>query len=296
MSPSHRRTARPISRRRLLAAGGLAFAVLGVATTEQACAQDRASPQRDASPRADGSPRVDGSPHVDASQLKRTSIGKSQGGQPINLVHLGGDRRRVLVLGGQHGSPEGNAVMLADAILSYFAEHERELPKGIGLDVITVANPDGFIDGSRQYRSGVDPNRNWASGDWEPDAYDSLGQYWHGLGGPTPMSEPETRALASWITRWRPALVVNYHSAGGFVSTGQTGLSWDLADVYAEASGYPSFGPDRPPFGYAITGAMDGWLAGRRIADIFVELTTFEDPEIEENLAGMSAVLRHLAG
>ena len=108
------------------------------------------------------------------------------------------------------------------------------------------------------------------------------------------MSEPETRQLASWITRHRPTLVVNYHSAGGFVSTDQDGLSWDLAGVYAEASGYPCYGPDAP-FGYPITGAMDGWLAGRGIADLFVELSTMEEPDIDENLAGLLAVLEHLA-
>jgi zinc carboxypeptidase len=260
---------RSISRRRLLAAGGLALSLLA-AGGGRASAQARASAPRP------------------------TVVGRSRGGQPINAFHLGGERRRVLVLGGQHGSPEANAVDLADAILDYFVQHESEIPKGVGLDIIPVANPDGFITGSRQYLSGVDPNRNWASGDWERDAYDSLGRYWYGLGGPVPMSEPETRQLAAWISRRRPALVVNYHSAGGFVSTGQTGLSWDLANLYAEASGYPCFGPDRPPFGYPVTGAMDGWLAGHGIADIFVELTTLEDPETEENLAGLLAILPHL--
>ena len=271
MSLSHRRTAQSISRRRLLAAGGLTFAALAVGV-DQAWAQGR------------------------ASAPKRTVIGRSQGGQPITAVHLGTGRRRVLVLGGQHGSPEGNAVTLADAILDYFTHRDGEIPKNVGLDVIAIANPDGFIDGTRQYRSGVDPNRNWASGDWEPDAYDSWGHLWQGLGGPTPMSEPETRALASWITRQRPAVVINIHSAGGFVTTGQKGISWDLSDVYGEASGYPSYGPDRPPFGYSITGAMDGWLAGRNIPDLFVELSNLEAAEIDENLAGVSAVLRHLAG
>ena len=277
MSLSLRRIARPISRRHLLVAGGLAVSALAVGT-EQACAHDYAAPQ------------------IDASPPRRTVIGKSRGGQPIRVYQLGGDRQRVLVLGGQHGWPEGNSVTLAAAILGYFVEHQREIPEGIGLDVIAIANPDGYVDGSRQYRSGVDPNRNWASADWEPDACDSLGRCYQGLGGPVPMSEPETRHLAAWISRRRPTLVVNYHSAGGFVSTDQTGLSWDLLDVYSEASGYPAYGPDRPPFGYAITGALDGWLAGRGIADIFVELTTLEDPEIEENLAGLSAVLARLAG
>jgi len=264
-------TSRPISRRRLLAAGGLALSMLA-ARGGQARAQERAAP------------------------LKPVVIGRTQGGQRIDAYHLGGDRRRVLVVGGQHGAPEGNTIVLADAILDYFSQHERDIPKGVGLDVIPIANPDGFIHGSRQYLSGVDPNRNWDSGDWEPDAYDSLDQFWEGLGGPAPMSEPETKQLAAWIMRRKPTLVVNYHSEGGFVSTGQTGLSWDLSDVYGEASGYPSFGPDRPAFGYPITGAMDGWLARQGIADIFVELSTLEDPEIAENVAGLQAVLTHLAG
>jgi hypothetical protein len=259
----------PISRRRLLAAGGLA-AASSLLRVEAAWAETHAPVVR---------------PDV---------VGKSRGGQPITVYQLGEGRRRVLVLGGQHGEPEANAVNLADAILRYLAENPRAIPKSIGADIITVANPDGYITGSRQYLSGVDPNRNWASGDWEPDAYDSLGRYIEGLGGPVPMSEPETRQLASWITRRRPILVVNYHSAGGFVSTSQTGLSWDLAEIYAQAGRYPCYGPDAP-FGYTITGAMDGWLEGKGIADLFLELPTFTDADVDDNLAGLLAVLEHLA-
>jgi zinc carboxypeptidase len=271
MLDRHRQTAHPIGRRRLLAAGGgLALSLLAVGAAP-ARAQSSLAP------------------------LKRMAVGRSRGGRQIVSYHLGGGRRRVLVLGGQHGSPEANTVTLADAIVDHFWHDEADIPRGVGLDIIPLANPDGYISGRRQFLSGVDPNRNWASGDWEPDAYDSLGQFWNGLGGPVPMSEPETRVLASWITRYRPVLVVNYHSAGGFVSTSQAGISWDLADVYGEASGYPSYGPDRPPFGYSITGAMDGWLAARGIADLFVELSTLEDPEVDENLAGLTAVLARLA-
>jgi hypothetical protein len=259
----------PISRRRLLAAGGLAVSML-------AGQAGRASAQ------------------VRPPAIKPTVVGKSRGGQPIVANHVGDDRQRVVVLGGQHGSPEANAVDLTNAILDYVSHHPSSIPKGVGLDIITIANPDGYITGSRQYLSGVDPNRNWASGDWEPDAYDSLGRYFLGLGGPVPMSEPETRSLAAWISRRRPDLLVNYHSAGGFVSTSQDGLSWELADVYARASDYPCYGPDAP-FGYPITGAMDGWLAGKGIADLFVELSTLTGSEVEENLAGLIAVLERLA-
>jgi hypothetical protein len=222
-------------------------------------------------------------------------IGKSQGGQPIIVFQVGSGRRSVLVIAGQHGSPEANAVDVADTLLQYFAEHEREIPKGITLDVITVANPDGYILGYRQYLSGVDPNRNWPSVDWDTDAYDSLGRFWYGLGGPAPMSEPETRHIARWVERRRPLVVVNYHSAGGFISTRQSGLSDELSDLYAAASGYPYYSLADRPFGYPISGAMDAWLEEIGIADIFVELTTLEDPEIEENLAGLRAVLARLA-
>ena len=80
-----------------------------------------------------------------------------------------------------------------------------------------VANPDGLAAGSRQFPSGVDPNRNWGGGDWRADAYDSNAVFRVGLGGSEPFSEPETRALADWVLANRPALVVNYHSAGGFM-------------------------------------------------------------------------------
>jgi hypothetical protein len=279
-----------------LIAGGLAVPLLGIASV--ACADGKPHGSSADDLVAGRAPSDNGATvnEMPTGDRRSATIGRTQGGQPIHVAQFGGDRRRVLVLSGQHGSPEANAVDLANAMLAHFAEREAELPKGVGLDIITVANPDGFIAGSRQFLSGVDPNRNWASGDWEVDAYDSLGRFTPGLGGPVPMSEPETRQLASWITRRRPEVVVNYHSAGGFVSTGQDGRSWDLAATYAAASGYPCYGPEQQPFGYRITGAMDGWLAGRGIADIFVELSTLDEPEIEENLAGLSAVLARLAG
>ena len=56
------------------------------------------------------------------------------------------------------------------------------------------------------------------------------------------MSEPETRQLAAWILQRKPYLVINYHSAGGFVSTGQDGPSWELSNIYGAASGYPHEG------------------------------------------------------
>ena len=225
-----------------------------------------------------------------------TTIGISQGGQPLVVYHLGDGDARVLVLGGQHGGPEANTVELATNILAYFEEHPDELPPNVGLDVLPVANPDGLAAGSRQLLSGVDPNRNWGGSDWQPNAYDSNGRYRVGLGGPEPFSEPETRALADWVLASRPALVNNYHSAGGFMFGGRQGLAGELSSAYAEATGYAWPQPgQRSPLPYTASGSMNIWLREMGIPGLLVELSTPWGAELDRNLAGLKAVLARLA-
>ena len=229
---------------------------------------------------------------VAAAEPTWTVIGFSQGGLPLVVHHLGGGARRVLVVGGQHGGPEANTIRLADGLLAYFTDRPAELPAAAGLDVLTVANPDGAESGSRQFLSGVDPNRNWGSADWQPDGWDSNGLLRPGLGGPWPFSEPETRALRDWILQQRPELVINYHSAGGFMFGGQS----ELVEAYAEASGYRRPTPGGPsPLGYRVTGSMNVWLREQGLPGILIELTSPYNPEIERNLACLRAALRVLS-
>ena len=215
------------------------------------------------------------------------------------LYELGDGPRRVLVLGGQHGAPEANTVELVDGLLEYFATNPQEIPAGLMLDVLPVANPDGLAAGVRQFSSGVDPNRNWGSSDWRSDAYDSNAVFRVGLGGPEPFSEQETRTLADWIVANQPVFVLNYHSAGGFMFGSRDGLAGELSAAYAAASGYawpaPGAGGQRSPLGYPVSGSMNGWLREQGIAAILVELSTPRSTEIERNLAGLKAVLAELA-
>src|SRR5712671_8224371 len=200
------------------------------------------------------------------AEPRASSIGTSQGGAPLVVYSLGDGPKRVLILGGQHGGPEANTVELVGGLLDYFAQNTAELPSGIELDVLPVANPDGLAAGSRQFSSGVDPNRNWGGTDWRSDAFDSNAVFRVGLGGPEPFSERETRALADWILANRPAFIINYHSAGGFMFGGRDGLGGDLSSAYADASGYswPSPGggggaggtANRSPLPYSASGSM----------------------------------------
>ncbi|MDP8922272.1 MAG: twin-arginine translocation signal domain-containing protein [Chloroflexota bacterium] len=225
-------------------------------------------------------------------EVPGTPIGSSQGGLPLIVYHLGDGPTRVLILGGQHGGPEANTIELAHLLLAHFVENPSELPAELTLDILPDANPDGTVAGIRQYLSGVDPNRNWGGPDWQSDAYDSNGRFRPGLGGPAPFSEQETRALADWMLQTRPALTVNYHSAGGFMFGGRDGLAGELTAAYADASGYPVPTPGGgSPLSYRATGSSNVWARSVGLNGLFIELTTPYVAEFERNLAGLRAVL-----
>jgi murein peptide amidase A len=232
------------------------------------------------------------------AEPRASSIGTSQGGAPLVVYSLGDGPRRVLILGGQHGGPEANTVALVDGLLDYFDANPQDVPPEIELNVLPVANPDGLADGSRQFLSGVDPNRNWGGSDWRSDAFDSNAVFLSGLGGPEPFSEQETRALADWVLANRPAFIINYHSAGGFMFGARDGPAGELASAYAQASGYrwptPGIAGQRSPLPYAASGSMNVWLREVGIPAILVELSTPRLTEIERNLAGLKAALQVL--
>jgi hypothetical protein len=233
------------------------------------------------------------------ADARSSSIGTSQKGVPLTLYELGNGTKRVLLIGGQHGGPEANTVELAQALLDYFDSNPTEIPSNIVLDILPIANPDGLSAGSRQFASGVDPDRNWGGTDWRIDAFDSNAVFRTGLGGPEPFSEPETQALANWVLANQPNFIVNYHSAGGFMFGGRDGLAGELSSIYADVSGYswpqPGVNGQRSPLPYQATGSMNVWMRETGIPAILVELTTPRTVEIERNLAAVKAVLADLA-
>ena len=236
---------------------------------------------------------------VEASSIavaETTIIGESQRGRPLVVHHLGSGATPLFILGGQHGGPEANTVQLVKQLLAHFEANPHEIPPNARLDILLEGNPDGLAAGSRQFASGVDPNRNWGGPEWQSDAADSNGTFRIGLGGPEPFSEPETQALRSYLMATRPAFVINYHSRGGFILGGRAGTSGALADAFATASGYHRPTPGGGTgLGYRATGSMNVWMGTEGLGGILVELTTSTDPEFARNLAGIRAVLALLA-
>jgi len=232
------------------------------------------------------------------AQSDHTVIGFSQLGIPLVIYHLGNGDRPVFIMSGQHGGPERNTVALGNQLWDYFAAHPEEIPSTLRLDFMTEGNPDGLVRGSRLYMSGVDPNRNWGSFDWQSDAWDSNAVFRDGLGGPEPFSEPETQAVRDYLLTNQPVLTINYHSRGGFLFGGRGDRSNRISDAYASASRYPrpSPGTGGSPLSYRATGSMNVWMGEQGLAGMLIELTTFDDPELTRNLAGVRAALQILAG
>jgi N-acetylmuramoyl-L-alanine amidase-like protein/zinc carboxypeptidase len=126
-------------------------------------------------------------------------LGRSYEGRPIDVVHVAGTGKRILVVGCIHGNEcAGRAV----------TRRLRRVrpPAGSELWVVDDLNPDGRARGTRQNARGVDLNRNFSRG-WRRvgrrgDVYYS---------GRRPFSEPETRIARRLILRVRPVATIWFH-------------------------------------------------------------------------------------
>lgn len=136
-----------------------------------------------------------------ATAPARIVIGRSRLGRDIVAVRRGSPTagKVLLVLGQMHGSePAGRAVAAKVAVLAP--------PAGLQVWIVSTMNPDGSVARRRTNARGVDLNRNFPYG-WVR-AVRSI--YYP---GPFRGSEPETRAMAVFLERLRPDLVVSLHQA-----------------------------------------------------------------------------------
>jgi len=239
-----------------------------------------------------------------------TVIGDSVEERPLNAYQFKNGPNKVVIIGGIHGGYEWNSYALAVQTLNYFTENPDTIPDSATLYIIPSANPDGqalvdemvetlSVDNlaeipleetllGRVNANEVDLNRNWDC-EWRESAY------WRDQwvdGGAEPFSEPETAALRDFLLDISPDVVVFLHSASdGVYASGCGdiyGPSVQAANIYGLASGYPV----HETFdAYSVTGDAGDWLATQGISAITVELKNHTDLDLEENLAGIRALL-----
>jgi protein MpaA len=147
--------------------------------------------------------------------------------------------------------------------------------------ILPVANPDGFLLGVKTNANGVDLNRNFAARNWtraHRPGYEP---------GPTPESEPETRALAALIARVGATRLIALHSP--FRTVNFDGPAHALAERMAALCGYGT----SADIGYPTPGSF----GSRYGVDLGLEVITLEIPIVPleqawaENRAALHAAL-----
>ena len=173
-------------------------------------------------------------------------IGSSTLGRPIFGQRFGDGGAPLLVMGGIHGDEPATVDLLIELCgrLSGAAEPLEHPP----LWVVPAANPDGLARNRKNSERDVDLNRNFPARSFTTA---------HAPGyfpGPSPLSEPETQAIADLIVREPIRGAVAVHAPFACVNYDGPAASW--AEAVAAACGWPA----RGEIGYPTPGSFGSWL------------------------------------
>jgi predicted deacylase len=219
------------------------------------------------------------------------TIGTSVSGRSITAYIFGDGAPQVVYTGAIHG----NELSTRSLLLRWVDELEANagrIPAGMSLAVIPSINPDGVAAGRRTNANNVDLNRNFATNDWQSDITTVNNDPFPGGGGPSPLSEPESKAIANYIAAMRPRLVVSYHSIGGLLTANQYGNSNSYAQKYSQLSGYANETGSGDTFEYSISGTADDYYGQQLgVASVLIELGSHSDPQMSRNRPAMWAML-----
>ena len=239
-------------------------------------------------------------PFVLASGQLPGVIGFSAASRPIEVYTFGGGTKEYLIVAGIHGGSEWNTILLANELIEYINAHPDVIPSDAKLYIIRNMNPDGEarehnVDG-RVNNNGVDLNRNFPTENWVPD-WDRSGCwiYRPTTGGAYGGSEPETRAVMSFISSHKIQAMISYHSAALGVFPG--GVPWEepskrLASTLAYETKYPY-----PPVdtGCVYTGTLADWAVENGVgAAVDMELTNHIDTDFDKNQKALIVLLNFL--
>ena len=159
--------------------------------------------------------------------LERRVIGTSIQGRPLEAIQMGDPKGvTVVVIGVIHGNEEAG-LLITDELVN------MQVPKGVNLWVIPSMNPDGTVLNRRGNANRVDLNRNF------PYGWARIGQpgYWQ-YSGPNRASEPETKAIVSFLREIKPALGLWYHQDLNIISPG-VGFEGEIRARYGAITGLP---------------------------------------------------------
>jgi protein MpaA len=180
-----------------------------------------------------------------------------------------------------------------DSWVSELESKARDIPPNRQVVVVPMVNPDGIAKGTRNNSINVDLNRNFATSNWQKDITSPSNQPIENGGGPTPMSEPETQAIAGLTSRLRPRVTLSYHSVAGYAIGNEAGDSGSLAGMYSQLTGYRNMTGNGGAFDYSTTGTYEDWVAQKvGLPSLIIELASSTASEFARNKAALWVMVR----
>jgi hypothetical protein len=158
---------------------------------------------------------------------KTLLLGRSARGVPIYAYRRNAinSARRVLVLGSIHGDEDA-----AKRAVYALRDNPGGLQRNIELWLVPTLNPDGNARRTRGNGRGVDLNRNFPYA-WQ---YDPDRRYYS---GPSAASEPETKALVSFLRSYHPKVELIFHQPLACVDL--TSSTREASSIMARNLGLP---------------------------------------------------------
>lgn len=218
------------------------------------------------------------------------SLGSSVQGRSITAYKFGNGSSSVIFVGATHGDEKSSAYILQSWI-DYLETNPGTIPSHRSITIIPILNPDGYAANTRTNANNVDLNRNFPSNNWKQSVVMPDKSTNPNGGGNAPLSEPESRALASYTSSQNPRLVLTYHATGGVVIPNDAGDSVALAKKYDSNSNL-YFQPNSNTatiFEYDTTGAYEDWLRDKPgIPALLIEHSTMTGNEFQRQVKAMS--------
>jgi protein MpaA len=221
------------------------------------------------------------------------SIGNSVQGRSIIGYKFGNGSTKILFVGGMHGD-EKSSVYTLNSFIDDLERNYSSIPADKTVIVIPNSNPDGFIASSRVNINNVDLNRNFPTNDWTSGVFMPGNRFLELGGGASPLSEPESSALASYTTSLSPRLTLTFHATGRAVFANDAGDSKAISNLYAQKSGFTSFNSADSDtfFSYPTTGEYEDWLRdGLNLPGLLVELAGVGSNEFTRQKPALWAML-----
>lgn len=223
-----------------------------------------------------------------------SAIGTSVEGRGIYAYRFGSGSQRIIFVGGTHGD-EGSSVYTLNSWIDQLEANFDSIPSNKTVIVVPNINPDGLASGRRTNAHDVDLNRNFPANNWKKDVIMPGGSLNKGGGGGSPLSEPESAAIASYTLSQNPKLVLTYHAVGSLAIANESGNSRSLATTYGNYTGYWALGNSEIGgiFTHDTTGAYEDWLHDKPgIPALLIELSSYGVNEFWNHSGAMWAMVK----